>query len=139
MKRFLFPILLCTILLGCSEKYVEGLGYSPALVPRYLSVSPTEMQFTAIPGLPQSLIITSADTPWKIDNDVTWVKISSASGNSSADVPVKDYENTVGDVARTGIFYFTSAVSDWEYNSPISVTQAGAYPVINFSRSSIEL
>lgn len=139
MKRFLLPILLCTILIGCSEKYEEGLGFSPALVPRYLSVSPTEIQFTATETQTKSLTVTSADTPWKIDNDITWVKLTSTSGSSSADVAVGVDENTVGDVARTGLFFFMSAVSDWDYNAPISVTQAGAYPVISFSRNNIEL
>jgi len=139
MKRLLLLILSSIVLLGCSEKYEENLGLKPALVPRYLSVSPTSFEFTATYTQTKPLSVTSVQTPWTIENSVNWITISNTSGSASAEVPVGVYENTIGDVARTGVFYFRSGASDWEYDAPISVTQEGAYPVINFSRNEIEL
>ena len=124
--------------IGCSEKYEEGSVYKPALYPRYLNVSPTSMTFAATATDAQPLIVNSVETPWVIENGVEWVNVSTTSGSSSATIPIGVDENIVGDVPRTGIFYFRSNISDWEYDSPISVTQAGAYPVIKFSRNNLE-
>jgi len=47
-------------------------------------------------------------------------------------------ENKSGDDARTGIFYLKADISDWKYESAISVTQAGATPTIELSKSEID-
>ena len=114
---------MCVILTGCSEKYDESFGYKPALVPRYLNVSPTSFEFTATTTQTKPLSVLSIETPWIIENSINWVSLSPTSGNSSIEIPVGVSENTIGDVARTGVFYFKSNVSDWEYDTPISVTQ----------------
>lgn len=126
------------LLIGCSEKYDVDSIYTPALYPRFLNVSPTSMTFNASATETQPLTIKSSETPWKIENGVEWIKISTTSGNSSMPVPVGVDENVIGDVARTGLFLFKSEASDWDFETPISVTQAGAYPVICFSRNNLE-
>ena len=38
-----------------------------------------------------------------------------------------------------GILFLKSNVSDWEFNTPISITQEGTYPTIQFSKKEVEL
>lgn len=117
-------------LIGCTENYDEGLGLYPTLVPRYISVSPTSFTFEAKTSETKHISISSTETPWKIDNSVDWINLSANSGNSTSSIQIGVKENTTGDDARLGIFYVKSNVDDWKYESPITVSQAGAVPYI---------
>lgn len=119
------------MLIGCTENYDEGLGLYPTLVPRYISVSPTSFTFEAKTSETKHISISSTETPWKIDNSVDWVNLSANSGNSTSSIQIGVKENTSGDDARLGIFYVKSNVDDWKYESPITVSQAGAVPYIS--------
>lgn len=127
------------MLIGCTEKYDEGLGLYPTLVPRYISVSPTEFVFEALSSKTKQINVSSTDTPWNIENSVDWVKLSEKSGNSTSSIQIGVKENTSGDDARLGIFYFKSNVDDWKYESPITVTQFGTVPYINPDKSEFDL
>ena len=81
----------------------------------------------------KDLNIVSTQTAWKIENDVEWIKLSSLSGNATSSVQVGVVENKSGDNARIGIFYLKSNVEDWKFESPISITQSGAKPIIDLS------
>ena len=138
MKRHIFLyIIACLLLVGCSEKYDEGLGLYPTLTPRYMAVTPTALSYSA-QASSNTLQVTSTETPWKIENGIDWISTNPTSGSSTAAVNVSVTENKSGDDARTGIFYLKADVSDWKYESPISVTQAGATPTISLSKSEIE-
>lgn len=138
MKRHIFLYILSSIfLVGCSEKYDEGLGLYPTLTPRYMVVTPTALSYSALASS-KSLQVTSTETPWEIENEIGWISTSPTSGSSSASVNVGVTENKSGDDVRTGIFYLKSNVSDWKYETPISVTQAGATPIISLSKSEID-
>ena len=139
MKRHIYLyIIACLLFAGCSEKYDEELGLYPTLTPRYIAVTPTALSYPALASS-KSLQITSTETSWKIEeNGIDWISVSSTSGSSSATVDVIATENKSGDDVRTGIFYLKANVSDWKYESPISVTQAGATPVISLSKSEID-
>lgn len=117
--------------------YDEALGLYPTLTPRYMTVTPTALSYSALPSS-KSLQVTSTETPWEIENEIDWISTSPTSGSSSASVNVGVTENKSGDDARTGIFYLKSNVSDWKYETPISVTQAGATPIISLSKSEID-
>ncbi len=138
MKRHLFYILACLVLVGCSDKYSEDLGLFPALTPRYLSVTPNTMSFAATTTESETLSITSVKTPWKLENPINWISLSINSGSSSSNISVGVNENTSGDESRTGVFYFKADISDWNYESPISVTQSGAIPAIVLSKYEID-
>ena len=117
--------------------YDEALGLYPTLTPRYMAVTPTALSYSALASS-KSLQVTSTETPWEIENEIDWISTSPTSGSSSASVNVGVTENKSGDDARTGIFYLKSNVSDWKYETPISVTQAGATPIISLSKSEID-
>ena len=138
MKRHIFLYIITSIfLVGCSEMYDEALGLYPTLTPRYMTVTPTALSYSALASS-KSLQVTSTETPWEIENEIDWISTSPTSGSSSASVNVGVTENKSGDDARTGIFYLKSNVSDWKYETPISVTQAGATPIISLSKSEID-
>ncbi len=117
--------------------YDEALGLYPTLTPRYMTVTPTALSYSALASS-KSLQVTSTESPWEIENEIDWISTSPTSGSSSASVNVGVTENKSGDDARTGIFYLKSNVSDWKYETPISVTQAGATPIISLSKSEID-
>lgn len=138
MKRLKFLyIIVCLLLVGCSEKYDEVLGLYPTLTPRYMVVTPTALSYSA-QASSKTLKVTSTETPWKIENGIDWISTNPTSGSSNASVNVSVTENKSGDDARTGIFYLKADVSDWKYESPISVTQVGATPTISLSKSEID-
>ena len=126
-------------LAGCTESYDESAELYPTLTPRYLSVSPTTIDFTSSQASSMNLTVTSMQTPWKIDNSADWLSFSAANGNSDASVSVSTTENMFGDVARTAVAFFRAELSDWAFEQPLSITQAGAEPVINLSESSVDL
>ena len=138
MKKHLIYIVGTLLLMGCSEQYDENLGLSPTLKPRYISVTPTSLTYSSAKGS-QSLNVTSAQTPWKMENSITWLTLSPTSGEASSSVAADVTENVSGDEARTGIFYLKANVEDFNRETPISVTQSGATPVITLSKSEFDI
>ena len=136
-RHIIIYILVALILVGCSEKYDEGLGLYPTLTPRYMTITPTSLTYASSPST-KAINITSTQTPWKIENGIDWVSASPTSGSTSATVSVGVTENKSGDDARTGIFYLKADVNDWRYEAPISVTQAGAAPFIKLSKTELD-
>ena len=138
MNRYItYTIFFSILLIGCSEQYDESLGLYPTLTPRYMTVSPTSLTFTSSAST-QPVNVTSTQTPWKLENGIEWVTLSPISGSMSETISVGVSENNAGDEVRTGIFYLKADVNDWKYEAPISVTQAGATPVITLSKSEVE-
>lgn len=137
-RFFLIYILFLLTLTGCSEIYDVNMELYPTLKPRYISVSPTSLTFVSTSDS-KNILVTSTETPWVIDNDIDWISASPERGGSSALISVNAKENTSGDDSRIGIIYLKADVSDWKFEAPISITQAGATPFIELSRSEIEL
>ena len=137
MNRYITYIIFSLLLIGCSEQYDESLGLYPTLTPRYMTVTPTLLTYASSAGT-QSVNVTSTQTPWKMENGIEWVSLSPTSGTTSETISVGVAENTAGDEVRTGIFYLKADVNDWKYEAPISVTQAGATPVITLSKSEVD-
>lgn len=135
----LYILLVCMVFAGCSDKYSSELGLKPTLTPRYLRVSPTSLSFSANQTSSQSVDIETMETPWKVDNAIDWVSISTTSGQSNSNINVSASENKDANAARTGVFYIKADVSDWNYEKGISVSQAAATPYINVSQSNITL
>ena len=135
--RNLLYIVATVLLVGCSEKYDESSGWTPTLTPRYLSVSPTSLTYT-YSSESKNIDVTSTQTSWIIENAIDWVSISPLSGSTSSSVSVNVSENKSGDDARVGLFYLKSNMNDWNYEAPISITQAGAQPVITLSKHEVE-
>lgn len=125
------------LFVGCTERYNEQKGLYPTLIPRYLAVSKTNMDFPAERGS-ENIKVSSLHTPWKIENTVEWITLSKTLGESDAYVAVGVSENTKVDEARLGIFYLKADVADWRFETPVAVTQKGAAPSISFSTTSIE-
>ena len=133
MKHIGIYFILALSFIGCSDKYSGESGLKPTLTPRYINVSPTSLSFTANPNYAQSVSVETMETPWKIDNGINWVSLSSTSGNSSTNININASENTDGDKARTGEFYVIADVNDWNYETGVAVSQAAATPYINVS------
>jgi len=138
MNRYITYIIFSLLLIGCSEQYDESLGLYPTLTPRYMTVTPTSLTYASAAGT-QPVNVTSTQTPWKLENGIEWISLSPTSGTASGTISVGVSENTAGDEVRTGIFYLKADVSDWKYEAPISVTQAGATPYINLSKTEFDL
>lgn len=101
----LYILLICIVLVGCSDKYSTELGLKPTLTPRYLRVSPTSLSFSANQTSSQIVDIETMETPWKVDNAIDWVSISAANGQSNSNINVSTSENKDANAARTGVFY----------------------------------
>ncbi len=125
------------LLIGCSDKYDKSLDLYPTLVPRYITISPTSLTFSSSTGK-KSIDVTTTETPWKTENEVEWISLSPESGDGSGIISVGVSENMIAEEPRTGIFYVKSAVNDWKFESPISVTQAAAMPIITPSKTEVE-
>lgn len=137
LKKYIIASLSVLLLVGCSDKYSEELGLKPTLTPRYISVSPTSLSFSANSSISQAVSIETTETPWRIDNGIDWASISSTSGSTSSNINVSVAENTNGSEARTGVFYVKADVSDWAFETGVSVSQAAATPYINLSQTSV--
>ena len=137
MNRHLIIYIVALLLIACSDKYDESLGLHPTLTPRYLSVTPTSLTYASAAET-KSVAVNSMQTPWKLENGIDWVSLSSESGRASESVAVSVSENTSGDDVRTGVFFLRADVDDWKYETPISVTQSGATPIITLATSEIE-
>lgn len=128
-----------SLLIGCSDKYNELSGLTPTLVPRYISVSPSDILFdTSLSGKKQINVI-STNTPWGIDNNINWINISPLKGETNSLIDVVVDENFSGEDKRIGIIYLKSTLSDWKYETPITISQTGATPYINIANTEIEL
>lgn len=125
------------LLIGCSDKYDKSLDLYPTLVPRYITISPTSLTYSSSTGK-KSIDVTTTETPWKTENEVEWISLSPESGDGSGIISVGVSENMIAEEPRTGIFYVKSAVNDWKFESPISVTQAAAMPIITPSKTEVE-
>ena len=139
MKHIGIYFILALSFIGCSDKYSGESGLKPTLTPRYINVSPTSLSFTANPNYAQSVSVETMETPWKIDNGINWVSLSSTSGNSSTNININASENTDGDKARTGVFYVLADVNDWNYETGVAVSQAAATPYINVFQTAVTL
>ncbi len=137
MKKLFYYIFIGLFLTGCSEEYDVSQRYKPALNARYLFVNISDFTFSWSAST-TNFKVRSIDTPWKFDNSIDWIALSPSSGNSDAAINMSVSENTIGDVSRLGIFYLKSDVTDWNYETPIPITQEGAVPTISFSKLSVE-
>ena len=73
MKQHIFLYIIISILfIGCIEKYNEGWGLYPTLTPRYMTVTPTALSYSALASS-KSLQVTSTETPWEIENEIDWI------------------------------------------------------------------
>lgn len=136
-KKLLYSFMALFLFVGCTEKYNEQKGLYPTLTPRYLAVSKTNVDFPAEKGS-ENIKVSSLHTPWKIENAIEWITLSKTSGEADAYVNVGVSENTKAEEVRLGIFYLKANVEDLQFETPVSVTQAGAVPSISLSTSSIE-
>ena len=137
MNKYITYIILSMLLIGCSDKYDKSLDLYPTLVPRYITISPTSLTYSSSTGK-KSIDVTTTETPWKTENEVEWISLSPESGDGSGIISVGVSENMFAEEPRTGIFYVKSAVNDWKFESPISVTQAAAMPIITPSKTEVE-
>lgn len=137
MKRLHLIIIATLLLIGCSEKYDESLGWTPTLTPRYLAVSPATLTYTSS-SESKTLEVKSTQTSWLFENAIDWVSISPTSGSATASVSVNVSENKSGDDARVGVFYLKSNMNDWNYEAPISITQSGTQPIITLSKNEVD-
>lgn len=139
MRRFLFNLLACVALVGCSDDYEGVTTPVPSLTPRQLAVSPSTLSFSANATETQSLDITSVSTPWQIENGINWVTLSETSGNASATVAVNATRNSDSQNTRTGIFYVVSNLTDWHYELPVTVNQEANVPTITLSETAFRI
>lgn len=139
MRRFLFNLLACLALVGCSDDYEGVTTPVPSLTPRQLAVSESTLSFTANATETKSLDITSVSTPWQIENGINWVTLSETSGDASATVMVNATRNSDSEQMRTGIFYVASKLPDWIYELPVTVNQEANVPVITLSETSFRI
>ena len=130
-------LIACIALVGCTEMYDESNDFTPALMPRYISISSNSLTFPSSNST-KSLQVNSIQTPWSFHNAIDWMSLSPESGDNSSEVTVSATENTSGSSVRTGIFYLKSSASDWECEIPIAVTQEKAAPLITLSKSLVE-
>lgn len=104
-----------------------------------MAVTPTAFLFETKTSNKKDLEILSMDTPWRIDCSIDWLSLSAKVGTTSSSVQIDASENRSGDEARLGIFYVKSDVDDWEYETPVTVSQSRAVPYIIPSQSEFDL
>lgn len=138
MKSFSLSILLCVLLIGCTELYDDSGLMFPSLIPRYIYITaePTSMYLGSY-AYTQPLNIKSNHTTWRLVNDVDWINLSQTSGDSDCEVNVGVAENRSLYVSRIGVFYLMANINSWKNELPITITQAGEQPYINVSKPEI--
>ena len=142
MKNIISIILTSLVLSACSDQYSEELELKPTL--GYIYVTPSSLNFNAIPTKSQSISVISRNAPWYIENDIDWISpsVSSGDGNELTDVNLIDISaspNPKGDESRIGVFYVNSDISPSYFEKAISVSQSGALAFIKLSQTTVSM
>lgn len=118
---------------GCSESIYRD-NIHASLTSRYLCVTPDGLSFNAVASSEQ-VDVMAPQTNWIVDNSADWVKFSHSSGIDYQTVTVSVTDNPKGDEKRVAIAYFKANEPDWDYKTPVTITQYAATPFINVESS----
>lgn len=140
MRSLIVILFISLFITGCDETYFdEDNKLSVSKVPHYLRPSTINIILDSFNGNSENIQIESVETPWILENAIDWISLSKMSGNTSESVTISASENPYADQKRLGVIMLKSAVEDWYYSTPISVTQDRAYPEIQLSETTFNL
>lgn len=141
MTRYIKYLLFLSlpILMGwaCTDKFSLQDNIYPSLSPHYLSINNTQFYIYTPEASREYISVESWETPWKFTSNPSWLTLSPNSGKDYASVTLDVAENERAE-ERTGIFYFSSDVKDYDYNVPVSVTQAANSSYVRVEMSVLE-
>lgn len=140
MKRLIPYILILLLSAGCTSDSVlyDGSGWMPSLAPRYISMKNKNISLGAAPES-YAFHLEAKSTPWQFTGQASWITVSPQSGTEAAEVTISATENTSVENLRTSLFWLSSAVSDYDYQAAVSVTQRAATPYLSMSESSFAI
>lgn len=139
MKKLLKYIAVCLLISGCSEEFDgDPQKMYATKTPHFLRAG-TEKLSVNNNNTPCKLSVASLDIPWVIENDIAWLTVTPDKGTSATDVSIVAEPNLSIKESRTGIIYLKSESTNWPYECKITISQPAAEPVVQFSKTSIEL
>lgn len=138
MKRLLLYILSILLFAGCVEDYTQFNSYdwTPSLNARFINMSQTDFDIDAINGH-IGVHVEALSTPWQFFGQASWLSISPDRGTDDTSVSFVAQDNMSGENLRTSMFWLTSTVPDYDYQTMVSVTQEAATPILDVSESSL--
>lgn len=122
------------LLTACQESSQTSSRFTVSLHANYIHPDRQKLECGS-EGATLVFTVTSQDTPWQISGMPEWIQVSptSGSGTTTVQVTIPGYGWAA---ARTGVFTLSSTSSDWNYSTPITVTQDGAAAYANLSERS---
>lgn len=132
-------ILILASLIGCDNGQFDLDAYAPSIYAHYLDVSRSDFKFFSGNRQEVSFDVYAYDTPWRLNNSLSWIVLSPNDGNCSKNVYMTVHENASLETARLGLFYLESEQVDWTYAIPMSVEQAAADPYAILSETNVSL
>lgn len=138
MKRLSLYILSILLFAGCVEDYTQFNSYdwTPSLNARYINMSQTDFDIDATNGH-VGVLVEALSTPWQFSGQASWLSITPNRGTDDTSVSFVAQDNMSGENLRTSIFWLTSTVPDYDYQTMVSVTQEAATPLLEVSESSL--
>ncbi len=122
---------------SCKDDFDPTGNLKPSLTARYLYSYRTEFNFYSAEESTDYFSIESIETPWTFTSTPSWLSLSPAQGNSSADITITASSNPSGDTPRTAIFYLASQLTDWNYNIAMSASQVAATPSLTIESTDL--
>lgn len=140
MKRFIPYILISLLSLSCTSDSVlfDGSEWKPSLELRYIYMADTDVSIGAGTESFETYVEAQA-TPWQFSGQASWLTVNPLTGTDATKVTISATENMSGENLRTSLFWLSSAVSDYDYKTMVSVTQQAATPYLNVSESSLTM
>lgn len=129
--HYILYIAAIAMLSGCDDSgYIDD-DWQPALDAHYVYMSASSLNLDSDEGSYGTETVYAENTAWQFDTPAEWLSVSPMNGSSDAEVSFKSKSaNPSGEDIRTSVFALNSAVSEYEYSHPVSVTQAQSAPFL---------
>ncbi|MCH5224100.1 MAG: BACON domain-containing protein [Muribaculaceae bacterium] len=123
------------LLAGCGEKS-GGLDYSGSTTARSLKVSLSNFNYSDASARTDYFTVESVNASWALTDYADWISLAPSSGSKTEQVTMNVKANSTAD-PRTSIFYLKSTTEDYNFQTTLSVTQAGVEPFLTVDKEEV--
>ena len=123
------------LLAGCGEKS-GGLDYSGSTTARSLKVSLSNFNYSDASARTDYFTVESVNASWALTDYADWISVAPSSGSKTEQVTMNVKANSTAD-PRTSIFYLKSTTEDYNFQTTLSVTQAGVEPFLTVDKEDV--
>lgn len=138
-RRTTYLILPLLMLVSCVDSDFDPSLLSASLQARYVRTSQDAFSCYSASAQSFSFTITSIDTPWRFADLISWTSVNPTEGSQSASISLDVEENPSGNTDRLGVFYLKSVSEDWDFSTPMTVSQPAATPYATPDNTSITI